>query len=279
MPYSLVSSLPKSTMNVLLLLLCLFLIFSKTFVSGDYPPYQYCPDTNNNNSTHTTDFNKNVDTLLVSLSSSASHLKFHSMSFGSAKNRSYGLYLCLRYLTPQACKTCVTMATQAITKLCPNSSDATVWEDVCQLRVSDQRFFGHLDLTGDISKYNTKTISEPEKFRSVVNSSLFSLAEQAAFNSSARMYATKLVPFLSTEKVYSLVQCTLDLSPNDCLRCLKNAIVEVLGSGKYQFRGGRLLSKSCYLRYEFYAFYDGKTSEDPVAQSECLHDSSRISIV
>ncbi|GAB4830957.1 hypothetical protein Ancab_004985 [Ancistrocladus abbreviatus] len=157
------------------------------------------------------------------------------------------------------------MASQAIAVLCPNSNDATVWEEQCQLRVSDQNFFGRLNITGNISRYNPKKVSNPERFRSIVNSTLLEIAEVAAFNSSAHMYATKQVAFSDKDNIYSLVQCTPDLSPEDCNLCIQAAIVEVLAG--YQYRGARLLSCSCYLSYEFYAFYAGQTEASISSES------------
>ncbi|GAB4830954.1 hypothetical protein Ancab_004982 [Ancistrocladus abbreviatus] len=128
------------------------------------------------------------------------------------------------------------MASQAIAALCPNSNDATVWEEQCQLRVSDQNFFGRLNITGNISSYNPKN----------------------SFKSGE-------VAFSDKDNIYSLVQCTPDLSPEDCNLCLQAAIVEVLAG--YLYRGARLLSCSCHLSYEFYAFYAGKTEASISSES------------
>ncbi|KNA17413.1 hypothetical protein SOVF_079760 [Spinacia oleracea] len=68
---------------------------------------------------------------------------------------------------------------------------------------------------------------------------------EASFSSSSdHIYATQLVAFSGGHNIDGLVQCTLDLSPIYCQRCLQSAIVEVLGLDNHQFRGGRLLSKS-----------------------------------
>ncbi|KAI7999327.1 Cysteine-rich receptor-like protein kinase 25 [Camellia lanceoleosa] len=76
------------------------------------------------------------------------------------------------------------------------------------------------------------------------------------------MYATGAVNFTDTETIYALVQCTTDLSPDDCNTCLEIAIANT-SSCCSESRGARLLSPSCYLRYEFYAFYEGTTCENP----------------
>ncbi|XP_050909223.1 cysteine-rich receptor-like protein kinase 10 [Lathyrus oleraceus] len=71
------------------------------------------------------------------------------------------------------------------------------------------------------------------------------------------MYATGKVAF-KDKTVYALVQCTRDLSANDCSKCLQSAIGDIPGCC-YASIGARVWSRSCYLRYEFYPFYLGET--------------------
>ncbi|CAL5408472.1 unnamed protein product [Camellia sinensis] len=63
------------------------------------------------------------------------------------------------------------------------------------------------------------------------------------------------VNFTDTETIYALVQCTTDLSPDDCKTCLETAISNT-STCCSKSRGARLFSRSCFLRYEFYAFYE-----------------------
>ncbi|GAB4831310.1 hypothetical protein Ancab_005321 [Ancistrocladus abbreviatus] len=187
----------------LLFLLSYALVIFNAPVHAD-PPYNYCRDANDG--AENAIFRNNVNNLLLSLSSNASVNKFYKASAGDYPSKAYRLVLCINYVSHQDCNSCIAMASQAITALCSNSTDATVWEELCQLR----------------------------------------LTEVAASNSSAHMYATKRVAFSDKENIYSLVQCTPDLSPEDCNLCLQAAIVEVLAG--YQYRRARLLSRSCYVR-------------------------------
>ncbi|XP_021300459.1 putative cysteine-rich repeat secretory protein 21, partial [Herrania umbratica] len=70
------------------------------------------------------------------------------------------------------------------------------------------------------------------------------------------MYAAGGEPNTADDTLYAMVQCTRDLSPDDCNKCLEAAIKDV-SSECYASGGARLLSSSCYLRYELYAFYEG----------------------
>ncbi|XP_062080904.1 cysteine-rich receptor-like protein kinase 10 [Humulus lupulus] len=72
--------------------------------------------------------------------------------------------------------------------------------------------------------------------------------------------------------VYALVQCTRDLSPDDYKKCLGSATEEILDVYYYSI-GVRLLSQSCYLRYELYAFYMGES--DSMANNKNGEDNGR----
>ena len=236
-----------------LLLLCTFALFSDVVFAD--PPYNIC--STSISYAKDSSFENNLTNLLSSLSSNASISKFYNTSNGIGPDRVYGLYMCLDYITNESCKTCITTATEDIVKLCPRATEAVVWEELCQLRYSNSNFIGSLNVTGNIGLDNKQNLSEPEKFESAVNQTISNLTKVASFGVSANMYATGEVPF-EDETIYALVQCTRDLIASDCSRCLQSAIGDIPGCC-YASIGGRVLSRSCYLRYEFYAFYHGAT--------------------
>ncbi|KAL4628525.1 hypothetical protein ACB092_05G245400 [Castanea dentata] len=217
------------------------------------PPYKNCSDTGNY--AVTSPFQNNLNNILHSLSSNASISKFYNTSTGNDTDRVYGLYMCLDYVTNESCHDCITAASHDMLKLCPSTTEAVVWEEICQLRYSKISFFGILDVTGNIPLDNKKNNSQPELFKSIVNVTLNALAYQAAFNLSANMYATGEAAF-QDKTIYALVQCTRDLSANDCNLCLQSATADILRVYYYSV-GARLLSRSCFLRYELYSFYGG----------------------
>ncbi|KAJ4981239.1 hypothetical protein NE237_032076 [Protea cynaroides] len=221
------------------------------------PPYSYCSNVTTNY-TLSSLFQNNLNQLFSSFSSSTSLSIFNDSVIGNGTVRVYGLYLCLGFVTLDNCRKCVEVAIQDITRLCPNNEQAVVWEEYCQLRYSNQSFFGHTDYAGNLPLMNKRNISNPDQFSDVVRELLNNLSSQSAFNSSTGMYVTGQANLTVDETVYGLVQCTKDLSGNDCLKCLQYATDEIL-SCCYFYRGARLLSESCYLRYELYAFYEGAT--------------------
>ncbi|KAK2977259.1 hypothetical protein RJ640_005521 [Escallonia rubra] len=222
-------------------------------LAGADPPYDICSNTTNFTENS---FQLHVSSLFASLTSNASVSNFGNASTGDNPDAVYGLYLCYQNVSTDDCGKCITTAAKDIQKQCPNSNEAVVWEEQCQLRYSNQNFFGLLDVTGNIVKDNTQNVSEPERFILLVNDTLHNLSKVAAFDPSDGMNASRKVEF-ANETLHALAQCTTDLSPDDCNLCLETAITNI--STCYFSRGARLLSRSCYLRYEFYDFLGDAT--------------------
>ena len=248
-------SVPK-TISLFLLCFLITLLFDLAYADPD-PPYKLCSDGRGyvENST----FQKNLQSLLDSLPSNASVSKLYNNSAGIEPDRVYGLYMCLGYVTNETCHNCINTAHLDIVRICPNSTESVVWQETCQLRYSNVKFYGELNVADNIVSANKKNVSDPKKFENTVKEKLRELTKQAAYNASAKMYATGDVQF-EDKVIYALVQCTRDLSGDDCDKCLRHAIEDVLR--KYYFSiGARLMSRSCYLRYELYGFYNGAPEE------------------
>ncbi|KAM5588589.1 hypothetical protein ABKV19_006847 [Rosa sericea] len=252
---------PSVMKTIPVLLLCSFmtLLFELACAAPpyDFPPYNICSVVTSNSAGHST-FQENLESLLNLLPSNASVSKLYNGSIGNEPDRVYALYMCLDFVSNDTCHKCIDAAQSDITNLCPKSKEAIVWEVSCQLRYSNENFFGRLNVSGNVVQVNKQSISEPEKFKSVVNQKLSELAKKAAYNDSLpKMYATGEAHF-GDKVIHALVQCTTDLSEGDCDKCLQRAREDVLR--EYFFAmGARLFSRSCFLRYELYSFYDDAT--------------------
>jgi hypothetical protein len=190
------------------------------------------------------------------LASNASVSNQYHAYAGNDPDRVYAQYMCYNYITNEKCSACIDAASQDIMQLCPNNRDAAVWEELCQLRFSNQNFLGLIDFSGNIPLSNRKTTENPEQFVSAVNENFSNLTKKAAFDPAQNMYATRKLALSDRETLYALGQCTTDLSSHDCNTCLQVAIQNI-STCCYISRGARLLSRSCYFRYELYAFHDG----------------------
>ncbi|XP_048132210.1 cysteine-rich receptor-like protein kinase 15 [Rhodamnia argentea] len=243
---------PRGVSRTILLLLfrCLLPGFRDP-VLADLPE-TLCPD-NGSYATNSA-YQDNLNELTSSMQKNAAFSKFFEDSSGNYPNKVYGQYMCLDYVSNSTCRTCIAKGSEDLLKLCPNKTEAVVWEEFCQLRISSQEFFGRLTEVNK-NQFNPENISDPGKFGLVVNETLSFLAWKAALDSPGTHYATKEKNFkLGTNMtLYALAQCAKDLTADDCRKCLQEAIRNVTDCC-YFSKGARVLSPSCYLRYELYDF-------------------------
>ncbi|KAK0578229.1 hypothetical protein LWI29_007035 [Acer saccharum] len=66
---------------------------------------------------------------------------------------------------------------------------------------------------------------------------------------------------------YALVQCTRDINSSSCRSCLGNITQDMRDCCQAK-NGWRMLSPSCYLRYEVYRFYEQTPAPLPSAPDE-----------
>ena len=111
--------------------------------------------------------------------------------------------------------------------------------------------------------WNEKNITNQDQFNKLVNTTMTSLAGQASdVPIGAKKFGTNKVNISAFQTLYSLVQCTPDLSSTDCNLCLQTAInrLPICCGGK---QGGRVLFPSCNIIYELYRFYNTPGLQPP----------------
>lgn len=254
----------KITVTIQLFILHSFLAQMHVVLSSDEIPIDICGNSlaSDGQSPLSSTSSSNRETLFSVLTSKASIYKFYNTSVGNASGDTdagivYGQFICLNYTRNDACDSCIKQATADITVKCPNSLEVIIWEETCQLRISRVNFFGKLWQQQYKFQKNPENISDPDLLGSLAKETLNDLAEEAAFSLKNDSCATKERNFKlnMNRTLYSLVQCAQDLSTEDCLTCLRGAITEVQNCCSMSL-GARVLSPSCYLRYELYPFYD-----------------------
>ncbi|CAH8275626.1 unnamed protein product [Arabidopsis lyrata] len=78
-------------------------------------------------------------------------------------------------------------------------------------------------------------------------------------NSSRKFYTLETV-LTPVQTLYGLLQCTPDLTRQDCLSCLQSSINSI----HLYAVGGRFVYPSCNARYELYSFYNGTAIGTPL---------------
>ncbi|KAJ3705204.1 hypothetical protein LUZ61_008909 [Rhynchospora tenuis] len=197
-------------------------------------------------------FETNLKLLFSSLIQNTSQTGFCNDTIGSVPNRVYGSSLCRGDIKASDCTSCLTMASENLPNLCPYSRDAIVWYEVCMLRYSNKQFFSDLTMEG-YYEYNPQNWSDPYQFElSVVK--MMSLISTNAVQS-GRMFSTGVVNLTASDSIYGLVQCTMDLTGDQCLQCL-NESMQHLEENCYGNVLGISLTASCILWYETDKFFN-----------------------
>ncbi|KAJ6844102.1 cysteine-rich receptor-like protein kinase 15 isoform X1 [Iris pallida] len=260
----------------LLLLALLLLLQSAPTATAEDSLYRLCEG---NNYTGNSSFQSNLKSLLVSLSSSNS--SYFTDSMGDS-DMAYGLVMCRGDVDSKDCKDCIKAASNNITQLCPQSMKAIVWYDYCQLRYSDSLFFTSFSKSlffnssdKGVLMFNLGSQQDTGKFNATVKVFMGEVADDAAFNSSPSMFATGMIKYkINLPAIYGLAQCTRELTPDTCSRCLQRIITNYWDAGYGGSRGGRFLDYSCNFRYEAYTFFTGDptisldTTIAPTAETE-----------
>lgn len=241
------------------LIFIFFLMSLNTVSSATDPTYLYhiCPNTTTftRNSTYST----NLQTLLSSLSSpnAAYASRFDNATAGEDddNNRAYGVFLCRGDVSAEICRDCVAFAVNETLQKCPREKETVIWYDECMLRYSNQSIVGMMRVSPVVFFWNTQNITENQvsRFNESLAGLLINVAVKAA--SSSRKFATEKANFTVFQTIYSLLQCTPDLTNLECESCLRQAINWLPRCCDRRI-GGRVIAASCSFRYELYPFYN-----------------------
>ncbi|KAL2561851.1 hypothetical protein GLYMA_20G139700v4 [Glycine max] len=246
----------KSSSTHLLLLSLFNLLTSASQAAPTYSAHA-CSDEGSHYRPNTT-FETNLNILLSSLVSNATlHHGFYrtNVSLGTS-DEVKGLFLCRGDVTPSLCLDCVTAAAKNITNFCTNQTQSIIWYDECMLRYSNSSTLDNI--VPSVGMKNEQSVSDSDyaRFNDVLASTLNDLKQEALNSSSSgKKFATKEANFTSSMKLYTLAQCTPDLSTSDCNTCFSSSIGGFPNccDGK---RGARVLLPGCSVRYELYPFYN-----------------------
>ncbi|KAG8490545.1 hypothetical protein CXB51_013680 [Gossypium anomalum] len=198
----------------------------------------------------------NVDQLFSYLSTNATeHDGFFNTTAGQEPNMVYGLFLCRGDARPEICRDCINLAAADVAKLCPNQSWAIIWYNKCMLRYSNRSIFSSMAERPNVSLSYRVDAMEPYRFNRLVATVMKDIATRAPnATSRTKKFATKEATFNAFQTLYSLAQCTPDISSEDCYRCLQDAIADL----QYYFGGkqsGFAMYPSCTAQYQTSPFY------------------------
>ncbi|XP_068669520.1 cysteine-rich receptor-like protein kinase 10 isoform X2 [Aristolochia californica] len=207
-------------------------------------------------------FQTNLNLLLPALSSNTSRTGFYNTTIGRSPDRIHSLVLCRGDISSTSCEACVNEASQDVTQRCPRSKGAAIWYEQCFLRYSDQDFFSSLDASPRVYLWNTQNTTNSTLFNQLLRNLTDRLVSQAVDGPSGRLFASDQVGFNDFQTIFGLLQCTRDLSRDDCRTCLQTTVSQIPTCCDNK-QGGRLIGLSCQLRYEVYRFFGASPVAPP----------------
>uniref|UniRef100_A0A803ND61 Uncharacterized protein n=1 Tax=Chenopodium quinoa TaxID=63459 RepID=A0A803ND61_CHEQI len=247
-------------------LLITLLICSLNCIAVAEPSYVFslCPD--KQTAAPSSVYQTNVNTLLSFLSfNSNNENRFYNTTVGTGANKVYGVFFCRIDQTVSFCQECFSLANNSLNSHCLGKKESVVWYDQCMIRYSNDSFFGTMNDAPMIPMWNRQNAvdiqnitSNQTEFTQVVLETLGDVSSQAAAGLSGKKFATKEGKFLSNltsmNLLYTLAECTPDLSVNDCNTCLQMTIGNMTEMCNMK-AGCTMMNPSCNMRYDIYAFY------------------------
>ncbi|KAJ4912955.1 Cysteine-rich receptor-like protein kinase 21 [Raphanus sativus] len=231
----------------------------------------------------TYDLNRRV--MLSSLLSNvtASDGYYTTSAIGQDPNRVYGLGMCVPGTEARSCSDCIMAASNGLVQNCTTQIEAIDWRmhsnTLCLVRYSNRSFYGSLDMQILRYEYNTRDIQP--------NVTEFDMTWEALMNGLIEdvhvlYYAARTQTVESTNtNLYGFVQCSRDLSLQNCTRCLQQNVIDYRSCCPGS-QGGIVSRPSCFVRWEidpFLGFFDSSPPREKDKKSVSTRTIVAIVIV
>ncbi|XP_058754079.1 cysteine-rich receptor-like protein kinase 10 isoform X2 [Vicia villosa] len=196
---------------------------------------------------------------------------FYNFSYGDEPDKVNAIGFCRGDINPNDCRDCLKTSAVLLTDRCGIQKEAIGYYDICTLRYSNDSIFGVMDT--DTAKYyniESKTVVD-DAFNQTISGLLDELKSAAAEGDSRKKFGEKSVKVnelnTNNETIYGLVQCTPDLTKQNCTRCLDSAYGD-LSRWCPEMKGCLYLGPSCSVRYDIVQFYESivNNTESPAPQ-------------
>ncbi|KAL3575980.1 hypothetical protein D5086_021263, partial [Populus alba] len=245
----------------LLFSLCLLFVKVLALAKAQQPAAQpvllYKECVGKGNYTTNSTYQANLNQLLTSIYTNTEiNNGFYNFSNGQDADTVYSIALCRPDISPGACRSCIRNASDSLVRLCPNFVEAIGGLDDCMVRYTNRSIFNLLEEGPRFWVYDVRVnVSDVVGFNQSRMTLLDRLRDEAAAGNSSYKYAMDQIAAPNFQTIYALVQCTPDLTQQQCSGCLNQAI-KLIPTCCYKRQGGRVISPSCHFRYEKDAFYD-----------------------
>ncbi|KAK8675350.1 hypothetical protein V6N13_033419 [Hibiscus sabdariffa] len=213
-----------------------------------------CVNTAGNYTANST-YQANLNTIFSQLTSQTDfNYGFYNLSAGHNSNLVNAVALCRGDTNQDDCNTCLNETVSELRQRCPLYKEVVGWSEFCTLRYANRDLFGELETSPGSCLLNTQDVTDADRFNQALDNLLTNLSSRAAAGGPLRKYAADSSTVGVFQTVYAMVQCSPDLSEQECGDCLSVA-KDGIGGCCFGKRGCRILRPSCLLRYESDPFY------------------------
>ncbi|WCJ37700.1 hypothetical protein M5689_018810 [Euphorbia peplus] len=194
-------------------------------------------------------FKTNLNSLMQRFKSHLPNLHYvQDQITGPGKDQ---IIMCRGDTTIPECKSCVSTAVTELLKQCGDDREGGIWYDKCMIKFGDLRFFGQIDHQDDFYLFDPKQVSNKAELNTKTKGLLSGLVPTCT--KAPNRFARGTAPF-GAKTIHGMVQCSRDLSPQNCAECLKFQIDDIGKQCCDGTEGGRVVGTSCNVRYEMYPF-------------------------
>ncbi|XP_017978381.1 PREDICTED: cysteine-rich receptor-like protein kinase 29 isoform X2 [Theobroma cacao] len=239
-----------------LLLFYSVLLFLATLTLGADPFFQArCVNTAGNYTANST-YQNNLDNIFSQVTSLTEfNYGFHNLSSGQNPNKVNAIALCRGDTNLDNCNSCLNETVSELRQRCPLYKEVVGWSEFCMLRYANRDILGEMEVSPSACLLNTQDVTNADQFNQALENLLNNLSSQAAAEGPLRKYAADNLTAGVFQTVYTMVQCTPDLSEQECGECL-TVVKNGIGNCCLGKRGCRVLRPSCFLRFESSPFFE-----------------------
>lgn len=145
---------------------------------------------------------------------------FYNSSMGLNSDTVSVIAQCRGDVQLQACRDCISNVTRKILEVCPYKRWALGYYDHCMLRYSNESIIGNLATQPERILFNIANASSPDEFMQDLRTMLENLRSEAS-QGGMQKYATNSTQGPDFQTIYALVQCTADLTAQDCFQLFR----------------------------------------------------------
>lgn len=187
-------------------------------------------------------YSQTLSTLYDSLISQSGSSKFYKTTAGQGQSAIFGLFQCRGDISSSQCKDCVKKTPKLVDKLCGKTIAARMQLGGCYMRY-EVSGFKEVSGTELLFKICGSTQASGSGFGDRLDTALGEIVKGVGNGNG--YYAG------GYESVYVLGQCEGDLSSNDCMQCVKNAIQDAKSECGNSI-SAQIYLQDCYISYSYY---------------------------